>query len=432
MKRWFLLFILAFGACAPGDRSPTTPTLSPDVVVGPSRPPVYALIHLWYKPAPQSCPTVGHPRVAWGQWVWSQKMDDPCRIIPGTLWLREISSGVYPLTGPYNSSHEDVMRWQIRQAKAAGIDGFLISLYSWEPHLRYLRDLFFGNEVQGIKCMLRIAPEEGFKIGIEGWGLPDEEDRARQIQSWKDEVGWHLAAIAASPYRSAYITIDGRPVYWCFFHDWMSEAERLEFFDGTAADPRQVTWILRNGSVDAVAALNRRLKNSRAQYVTWTGVPEVNGWRLNANFASELTRTASLANLGMIPISHAYTGYDERHGVPERPYTGRYGLRDGDAYITNFLERSATSGARLILMESFNEWGEGSQLEAGLNIEAYRDMGQERGLYLDSNGVDDPYRYLKIIARFKGKEWVPPVLPCSIMDPIMHLRISNNPELRCR
>jgi hypothetical protein len=150
--------------------------------------------------------------------------------------------------------------------------------------------------------------------------------------------------------------------------------------------------------------------------------PERNGWYYNPGFADDQWRIINNhQGTGMLPISHTYTGYDERSGVFEGSYRGRFGLREGATLITHFLEETRRVGSRFVLIESWNEWGEGSMIEAGVNVLPYRDSGQERDLYLDDAGQNDPFRYLKIFAEFNGMEqWVAPrPPPCSIVDPLM-------------
>jgi hypothetical protein len=389
---------------------------------------VYVLIHLWYTAVPERCGTEQGAAGGWGQWVWSGKIDDPCRTIPGAPWLREISSGAYPLTGPYDSRNPEILRWQIRQAKAAGIDGFFASVYSWEPHLAYLRDMFFG--ANSVKGLLQIAQEERFQVAIEGWGIPQPERLAMQAEPWKTEVGRHLAAIAASPYRDAYIHIDGKPAYWLIYPDWMPEQDVVPFFEGTQGSPRSVTWILRAPTVDQAVRLNPQLVRSKLQFPAWTAAPTQSGWAYDPNLVSTLALEGARSDLGMTPTAHIYTGYDERPGKVSQPFYPRYGLRDGVTFITDALENAVTHGARMIFIESWNEWGEGSQIEAGVNIADWRDEGRERTLYRDGTGRDEPYLYLDIFRKFNGmQQWVPPQPPpCSVLDPLMPLRNQQEPK----
>jgi len=436
MKRlWLAVVVLACVSCGSSDQALQSPTdgmpvvtATPEPAPWPTpypekegQPPVYVFIHLWYTAVPERCGSPGGAAGGWGPWVWGGRIDDPCAVISGAPWLREISSPAYPLTGPYESGNEDVMRWQIRQAKAAGIDGFFTGVYSWAPHLDFVFDNFFGNPVTHRKGLLQIAHEENFKVGIEGWG-PSEPNPPAQRGPCIAEVARHVAAIETSPYRDAYITIQGKPAYWLIVPQWMSERDQVTFFDGTPEHPRSFNWLLRgNFDLQEVVALNERLERSQAQYVSFDGLPSFNGWERNPGFADDQWRILQMPETGMIPISHTYTGYDERSGRFKEPYRGRFGLRNGTEHIRDFLEDSITYGAQIILCESWNEFGEGSMVEASVNIVPWRDMGQERDLFLDDQGQDDPYRYLKIFSEFNGmQEWVPPrPPPCSIVDPLM-------------
>jgi Glycosyl hydrolase family 99 len=70
----------------------------------------------------------------------------------------------YPLLGRYSSDQRDVMRQHIREAKAAGIDGWFVSWKSTEPLNSRLRKL------------VAIAGQEHFKLAIIYQGLDFERN----------------------------------------------------------------------------------------------------------------------------------------------------------------------------------------------------------------------------------------------------------------
>jgi hypothetical protein len=447
-KLYALLALLCVACASPSGQSPTAST--PPTAVAPTPAPyptpwpeaerakVYALLHIWYKaiPMPPSpCPP-DERHGLWGlRWAWPPKADNPCGTIAGVPWLRQISSESYPLTGPYDSRNEDILRWQIRQAQAAGIDGFFVSTYSWQPHLLYLKDIFFGDTATGRKGILRIAQEEKFKVGIEAWGILDDPESRSFTWWWEDMVEEHLDLIAAHPARDAYLTINGKPAYWIILPDWYGDYELRDFFDGTESKPRNMSWIVRQKgtpTLNRVLKVNEGLRRSVVQYESRYDDPTTTGFRFNRNFGDDLTRIReNFMSKGMVPIAHAYTGYDERSGVVDPSYQGRWGER---SVIPKFLDAAAQARADIILVESFNEHAEGSHIEASLNIGRFRDMGQERDLFLDENGQDAPYKYLDIIRRFNGmQEWVPPKPPpCSALDPLMREYNRAGPkETRC-
>jgi len=260
------------------------------------------------------------------------------------------------------------------------------------------------------------------------------QDIERKGGPWKDAVARHLAAIEASPYKDAYIRIADRPAYWIHLPDgWMSRRELLEFLDGTDDQPRNICWVLRPSPMGTVMNIDALLRRSRLQFLSWYDDPTTKGFRFNSQFAGDLSYIRSQpADRGMVPIAHAYLGYDERMGVGTAAGQ-RYGER---SVIPTFLEEARRAGARIILTESFNEHGENSDIEASLNIEQWRDMGQERNLFRDSDGTAAPYKYLDDFRKFNGmQEWVPPEPPpCSALDPLMvqlHQSEDLPKEVRC-
>lgn len=422
----------------PGIPAPeTTPTPAPTPTPWPApypeheRAKTYVLMHIWYISGEASCPTTGNPLKYWTSWIWQPKIDDPCKTIPGAPWMRQISSVAYPLTGPYDSRNEEILRWQIRQAKAAGIDCFFIPLYTWSPNLKYLHDVFFGNDSR--KGMLQIAQEENFHFGFEKWKI-ENKDLPTYGQAWKDDIADSIAEVEASPYKDAYIHIGGKPAVWLISPGYMKEKEMVAFLDGTADKPISVSWILRTMPLEQVIAMNTKLKRSKIEFEADYARPSTESWVTNPDFKQDLSYVALHPELGIEPIAHEYAGYDERGGELAGPYYGRFGWRNGTGHMTEVLEKSVEYGAKTILIESWNEWGEGSTIEAGLNVSAYRDFGQEPDLYRDSLGQDTPYKYLDALRKFNGmQEWVnPQPPPCSAIDSKMREYQKELPEyLQC-
>ena len=59
----------------------------------------------------------------------------------------------------------------------------------------------------------------------------------------------------------------------------------------------------------------------------------------------------------------------------------------------------------IIMLEAFNNWGEGVQLEPAVN-------------YTNEYGQNDPYLFLRIVAQSRGRNFIPPCIPRSIVDPL--------------
>ena len=360
-------------------------------------PGVYVQYQIWYSRG--ECPT-DWPQGTWLHWSWWSSEDDPCTVSTGAPWMRNISSLGYPLIGPYASNNPHVFRWHMRLAKAAGIDGFLVSVFpAIEP------DFFKRFEL-----MLRIADQENFKIGLEGW-TPD----VARIGQWKAETVRYIDHFANhSPHRKALLRIDGKPVFWFNFSGRTQAIDEIaRFFDSV-----QALWIFSGEmSLDEERELNRRLTRSAAARQTDYNFPTEQGFGVNRDFGPEVRNRLEH---GLYAFSHGFPGYDEQVISKER--TRRYGLRNDGQTLRDYLRSARDSGEHGVVISSWNEWAEMSVIEPGFDA-LFRAAEPREEVY-----GSDPYAMLKIIAQFKGVPWKAPDLPCHIVDRLLMKRRI----LRCR
>ena len=101
----------------------------------------------------------------------------------------------YPLLGRYSSDDADVMRQHIQWAKAAGIDGFIVSWKSTEKLNRRLDQL------------VKLSEEENFKLAIIYQGL-DFERNPLPIEQVDSDLIYFIDQYAAHP----VFDIFGKPV----------------------------------------------------------------------------------------------------------------------------------------------------------------------------------------------------------------------------
>lgn len=359
----------------------------------PATPPVFIQYHTWYQKG--SCPTP-NPQVSWLHWSWWSETDNPCATpYGGAPWLRQISTPGYPLIGPYESSDPKVMDWHIRLAKAAGVDGFFVSVFAFDQRSQ-----------QNFGTVLQTANQDGFKVGIEGW--QPASTASADINFWENTVRNQIDTYASN---SAFLHINGKPAYWFnFYSKWDSIPNLVTFLDS-----RSAYWILSAGlSTTDLNLINSQLVNSQLVQAIRYESPTSGGWNLNANFSNDLT---NMAAVGLDVVAHAFPGFDERALSHEPGRSGRYGIRNGTGHLNDFLN-AAKGKVSMLLFESFNDWNEFSQFEPGIDIQKYHYFGQEL-IYPNS----DPYLYLKDLADFKGQTFVAPLADCAIVDPIL---VQNN------
>jgi Glycosyl hydrolase family 99 len=92
----------------------------------------------------------------------------------------------YPALGRYSSDDPEVMRTHVRWAKAAGIDGFIVSWKRSETLDRRLARL------------VEVATDERFKLAIIYQGL-DFSRHPLQVHRVKDDLAWFVARYGANP-----------------------------------------------------------------------------------------------------------------------------------------------------------------------------------------------------------------------------------------
>jgi hypothetical protein len=347
--------------------------------------------HVWWRYY-HNCPS-SNPQVDWFHWVQFGSSDNACNFRGGTSWLRDASTTAYPLIGLYEGGDVEVVRWHIRVAKAAGITAFLATSVPGAPESEN------AEYMNKVLTMLRVASEENFKIGLEVWQpLGKNADYYANLKS-------NIDSLTSSPYASAIYRIDNLPVVWL------------------------VLW----SSWDTGANLVSNLFNQRRAYYIWSGdltITEVNSIRSAITNGSKVAQVVDYNNgsttgcffrpdvsdrldvnaaNGYLLVSHAYP-YMNTSGVEQPP---RYCLSNNGALLADFLSESTAGNARLIIIESWNDFIERHGIEPGMDINQWINWGQEQ-VY-----QGDPYRTLKQIAAWKGVEWHTPFLDCAIVDPVL-------------
>jgi len=401
-----LMLVLAAGGTAARAAGPASSPAS-------KRPPLLAFYYTWYG-------TPFGPARRWAHWgkpaggLLAPKGTDPNRIgsKPG---LRDIASAAYPLIGPYDSRQREVVRWHVRLAKAAGIDGFLVDWWGpggWQKPPGQTYKAF-------VDVLLPIAEEENFKVCLCD-ELPQFFNGFDKVVTWTAE---YLDRFRRSP---AYLHIDGQPVYYIYqvWQGKMSVAQCRRLIRTVERRSGPVFWI-----VDKMRCRLTRAPNSpsgRELFFPddWLAVREIDALGGYATFSNlrvheardlgvlfaRLVRQARAAGKKvLLPIhpGHNNSKFNNKpYVIPRR--AGRT--------LEGFLRAASDAGADFLAVTSFNEWPETTVVEPAWTW-------------------PDPYRYLGILARFTGKTFRPPPLPpVKALDPaivpLLRRRGQGGPERR--
>jgi len=206
MRRFWALLILLFVAGGIVWSFLRTEKKNPDSPWNLAGKPPHLVAH--YMPWFQVQKSATNSELTWFHWKWESAgpIRDPTRILNNGL--RNISSVIYPLIGPYNSWSERVVRYHLQTAKAAGIQAFLVDWYGPDSY-----------ENQQIPLLLKEARKLGMKIAI----CYEEKINYEKFRELKDpqDVEQHIIAdltyiLKEYGHHPAYLKRNGIPFVFQF------------------------------------------------------------------------------------------------------------------------------------------------------------------------------------------------------------------------
>ena len=331
------------------------------VAAAPVHPPVWAFYYAWYG-VPQG------PRQRWEFWA---DRGEPAVGAKLRLPFR-------PLIGPYDSTDPAVVAWHCRLAEAAGIDAFLVSWWG-------------GANVSGEafeRVILPAARATRLKVALNC-----------ELAQFHAEVGPLVERLAGVLARCqgdpAYLRRGGRPVVYLYqvpFDPKLTPATFAELRRGVEAKVGPVWWAM------------DKIRHDAGTYgvpADWRTTDGIDAFGFYGTFSvRRLWERAELA-----PFFERYArdvrGAGRELLLPMHPALDNRVIQPKDGFAIPFREgetlegyhaAALAAGADVLLLTSFNEWPEGTVVEP-------------------SADWPDPYRHLRQIARWKGREFVPPPLP---------------------
>lgn len=298
------------------------------------------------------------PAHAWEHWKLgpdSGHPHDPER--RGADGRRDIASLLYPLIGPYNSGSRAVIRYHLRTAQAAGIQGFLVD---WNGPGTY-------SDKQ-IPLLLDEAQKVGMKVGLfyeekSNFVWPSYRDPKNRAEALNNALGDLRYVLDRYTRHPAYLKRDGLPLIFQF-NGYGEGKIGPKYY--TPAEWNQVMARLPQKIVYGRQGLDAAYSGSaQCRYLWWSGAREDLGFNAQAQ---QMVR-AGKASLFMAMVC---PGFDDT-GVWGWGGGPRVTPREGLSLLKDTFDHAFTGGPEIIQVVTWNDFNEGTVVEP-TREEGFRDL----------------------------------------------------------
>ena len=290
----------------------------------------------WFSAKPQSD--------QWG-WHWTMNHFDPEQIVDDK---RQIASKQYPLIGPYDSGDPDVLEYHLLTMKIAGIDGVIVDWYGLADFRDYA--MLHRNTTRLLQQCERLNMK--FIICYEDQTIPalvegNRLTKTKMVQHAIDEIDW----LGQYWFKSgSYVKLDGRPVLLSFGHAGLNDQQWAECLSGLKTE---------------VAYFSQDYRRSRAVGAFGWPAPKV-GLQQVDNFLRDSRSWDDSIPAAFPRFDDIYAEAGVGEGYPTLP-------DDSGRTLRLTFEKAQASGARIIQIATWNDWGEGTQVEPSREL-GFRDL----------------------------------------------------------
>lgn len=301
-----------------------------------SRPLILAHYMPWYTAKPFS----DH----WG-WHWTMNHFDPEKETEGK---RQIASKYHPLIGPYDSGDPHVLEYHLLLMKLAGIDGVIVDWYGLTDYRDYA--ILNRNTTRMLEQCERLKMK--FVICYEDQTIPALVEANRVAASERvshavSEIDW----LGKYWFKSgSYVKLDNNPVLLSFGHSGLTP---IEWNQCLARLKSPVTYfsqdIRRDGAIGAFG---------------WPA-PKVGMTQVD-KFLVESAKWPSSIPAAFPRFDDIYREAGVGEGYPQLP-------DDSGRTLQMTLQKAINSKAKIIQIATWNDWGEGTQIEPSIEF-GYRDL----------------------------------------------------------
>ena len=280
----------------------------------------------------------------WG-WHWTMGKTDPDK---GAL-----ASHDRPAFGPYDSSDPAIIATQVALMKAAGIDGAIIDWNGpdgFDDYAIIHRNtalLIAELKKAGLKFALCVEDNPGHRFIKEG-----KLTRAQATAKVAAAFAWADARWLTDP---AYVRLAGRPALFIFGPQFLSDAEWSAIRANLKSEP--LTF--------ALPHLSRRPGIDGA--FAWVPVSEGKAVATSTWTTEHAALYAGEKQASRFFVAAAFPGYRDFYAQSGAGKSyGSIDYRDGQTFTESF-DQAMKSGAPIVQVATWNDYGEGTGIEPTLN-----------------------------------------------------------------
>jgi hypothetical protein len=286
----------------------------------------------------------------------------------------------FSVSQPYDSTDLSTAARQIRDAKALGIDGFVINWYGpSDPELaNNAFRLFNDNATQALFAAAENSG--GFRLALmydEGAlrdsGLVPGEEYQTQA---KDDLTYAVTTYLSSP---VYLPLDGKPALFVFAYDEVHTHLRYPDLRTQALGP----VVLLNRDPNPMDPTHDAAFDGFYAWV-WPGAagwdPQGTAW--GEPYLQWFYSTMATTNYaGKIAVGGVWPGFDDSLA----PWCQRrYMARTGCAVYQATWDLATASGVGTVMIATWNDFEEGTDIEYGVDMVVDMDPGLPRSLLRSS------------------------------------------------